>query len=74
MTEQQPKQKKALVKLPFPMPNESNQAGDAVHTTKYVRNLNNMQIELGCHRVVLVVLWVSANLNKKTGNMPVFLS
>ncbi|MFW2779059.1 hypothetical protein ACN6QF_12520, partial [Acinetobacter baumannii] len=31
MTEQQPKQKKALVKLPFPMPNESNQAGDAVH-------------------------------------------
>ncbi|RQL71393.1 hypothetical protein BJI62_04585 [Acinetobacter pittii] len=31
MTEQQPKQKKALVKLPFPMPNESNQADDAVH-------------------------------------------
>ncbi|MBQ0868983.1 hypothetical protein KBW93_00825 [Acinetobacter baumannii] len=31
MTEQQPKQKKALVKLPLPMPNESNQAGDAVH-------------------------------------------
>ncbi|MGK8803536.1 hypothetical protein AC056_06660 [Acinetobacter genomosp. 33YU] len=31
MTEQQPKQKKALVKLPFPMPSESNQADDAVH-------------------------------------------
>jgi len=31
MTEQQPKQKKALVKLPFPMPNDSNEADEVAH-------------------------------------------
>lgn len=31
MTEQQPKQKKGFGEIAISMPNESNQAGDAVH-------------------------------------------
>ncbi len=60
MTEQQPKQKKALVKLPFPMPNESNQADDAVHNQVRPKPEQYADRTWMLH-VVRVVLWENAN-------------